>query len=437
MSVVSIGLDFGTTNSVASALEKDSEQRTITYSRPEGPESIFPSLLTFWEDDTTAGRLVNCVEAGQWAVDAFELHAPDCRFIRSIKTFAANPHFESTKIYTSRYEFSDLMYAFLKSMRQHGENRAAWDQPAIVVGRPIRFAGPTPDEDLAMRRYRRALGKLGFRRISFVYEPLAAAYFFVRQLRGEATIFVGDLGGGTSDFSILKVKHVDGTMVPTPLASHGIGLAGDQFDYRIIQNVVAPALGKGSKYRSFDKELDIPASYFSKLAHWNEFSMLRGSKFYRELQSLLKRALEPKRIQRFLHFIEAEMMHELSVRVALTKRQLSESDSARFALEFEGAVIAHDILRREFEGWIEDDLKRLDALVDETLKKAGLSAGDIDIVFLTGGTSFVPAVQELFRSRFGRAAFESRDQLISVANGLALIARERAAAWFVNTESSV
>ena len=404
---------------------------------PRESSSIFPSLLTFWEDDSHLGRLVNRVEGGQWAIDEFEENAPDCRFIKSIKTFAANPHFTNTQIYTGRYEFSDLMYAFLNSMRQHGQNQAAWDRSSIVIGRPIRFAGAAPDENLAMERYRRALGKLGFERVNFVYEPLAAAYFFVRQLKGRATIFVGDLGGGTSDFSILKVESRDGVITPRPLASRGIGLAGDQFDSRIIDRVVAPALGKGTMYRGLGKELDIPASYFNKLSHWNEFSMLRGSKFYRELLSLLKRAVEPDRIQRFIHFIDAEMMHELSVMVARTKRQLSSNGSARFELMFEGEAIQADVTRSAFEGWIDNDLKKFDDLITATLQDAGVEANDIDTVFLTGGTSFVPAVQQLFRHRFGGAAIESRDQLISVANGLALIAREeRSSAWFANPGSA-
>lgn len=186
-------------------------------------------------------------------------------------------------------------------------------------------------------------------------------------------------------------------------------------------------------YRGLGKNLDIPATYFNKLSDWNEFSMLRGSKFYRELRSLLKRAVEPDRIQRFIHFIDAEMRHELSVMVSRTKRQLSSNDSARFELMFEGESIRADVTRREFEGWIDNDLKKFDRLITATLHDAGIEAADIDTVFLTGGTSFVPAVQQLFRHRFDGAAIESRDQLISVANGLALIAKEEgSSAWFAN-----
>jgi hypothetical chaperone protein len=215
-----------------------------------------------------------------------------------------------------------------------------------------------------------------------------------------------------------------------PLASRGLGLAGDQFDYRIIQNTVAPALGKGSAYRSFGKELEIPASYFVKLARWNESSLLRGSKLYRELISLQKFSLAPERLGRFIRFIEAEMMYELYVTVSNAKRDLSSQESAHFRMDFEGGVIEADIARRDFEMWISDDISKLNRLINDALAEAKLQSSDIDTVFLTGGTSFVPAVRQLFEHRFGSSAIKSSDQLVSVANGLALIAQsEDAEAW--------
>ena len=429
MSSNGIGLDFGTTNSVASTVLGSGELKTASYSRHDGSEHTFPSLLTFWQEDHPNGRTVNRVEGGHWAIDAFQENAPDCRFVKSIKTFAANPHFSSTTIFGHRYEFADFLRVFLKSMRDHGDPAVDWDSPEIVVGRPIRFAGPNADDELALRRYRAALASLGFVNVRFVYEPLAAAYYYVRQLQGDATIFVADLGGGTSDFSVLRVKRRDGALALEPLASRGLDLAGDQFDYRIIQNTVAPSLGKGSKYRSFDKELEIPASYYARLSRWNEVSMLRGSATYRDLVSLRKRSLAPERIERFIRFIESEMLYELYENVSKVKRELSTQDSAHFRLGFEGGEIEADITRGEFNRWIEGDLAKLDRLVDDTLGEAGLQSGDIDTVFLTGGTSFVPAVRELFEHRFGRSRIESGNQLISIANGLALIARDDDDSW--------
>lgn len=421
-----IGLDFGTTNSVAS-VAADGAVQTAMYARPDGMETIFPTLLTFWQEED-ARRTQTKVEGGQWAIDVFLDYAPDCRFVKSIKTFAANPHFTTANIYGGRYEFQAMMGAFLNAMRAHSGQD--WGADKIVLGRPIRFAGQSADEELALQRYKAAIDGLGFAHMQTVYEPLAAAYYFVRELQGEATIFVGDLGGGTSDFSLLRVKRKGGQFSFEPLSSCGVGIAGDQFDYRIIQNTLAPLLGKGSQYRSFDKVLDVPSNYYANLASWHELSLLRGSSLYRELVSLRRDSLAPELIDRFIRFIDSERLHDLYVTVSAAKSALSEAEQAQFTLELEEETIEAEIKRSDFEIWIEDDLNKLDGLITQTLDDAGLAANDVDTVFLTGGTSFVPAVNKLFRHRFARADVESGDQLVSVANGLALIAQdEDTAQW--------
>lgn len=424
-----IGLDFGTTNSVAS-VAMDGAVQTALYDRPEGAESIFPTLLTFWQEED-ARRTQTKVEGGHWAVDMFLDYAPDCRFVKSLKTFAANPNFTTANIYGGRYEFQAMMGAFLNSMRSHSGQ--SWGADKIVLGRPIRFAGKGADEELAMQRYKAAIEGLGFARMQTVYEPLAAAYYFVRNLQGEATIFVGDLGGGTSDFSLLRVKRTGSGFSFEPLSSCGVGIAGDQFDYRIIQNTLAPLLGKGSQYRSFDKVLDVPSNYYANLASWHELSLLRGSALYRELVSLRRDSLSPDLIDRFIRFIDSERLHDLYVTVSAAKSALSEAENAQFTLDLGDENIEAEIKRSDFEIWIEDDLKKLDGLITQTLADAGLAAGDVDTVFLTGGTSFVPAVNKLFQYRFTRADIESGDQLVSVAGGLALIAQdEDTAQWLAS-----
>jgi hypothetical chaperone protein len=417
-----IGIDFGTTNSVAVLMSSDGELETMRFARPDGAEEIFPTVLTYWRDPAASGHSGTRVEAGQWAIDAFIAHAPDCRFLKSIKTFAASPHFPGTTIYGSRYDFADLMKTFLGSMFAHGGYKAVAAGASAVVGRPIKFAGLGAKADIAIDRYRSALRSLGFADLRLVYEPLAAAYYFVNKLQGSATIFVGDFGGGTSDYSIIKATRRGGELSFEPLATCGVGLAGDLFDARIIDNVVAPALGKGSLFRSIDKQLEIPAYFYSHLAQWNEFSNLRGSKIYREIVALRGRSLKPELLERFINFIQSEMVYGLSAVVARVKSELSSQASSSFELHFEDDSIKAEVTRSDFEKWIEPDLAKLDALIDETLSAAKLAAGDIDTVFLTGGSSLVPAVRNLFERRFGSRSIEGSDQLVSVAKGLALIA---------------
>jgi hypothetical chaperone protein len=420
----SIGLDFGTTNSVACLLREDGGIETVSFDRPEGAERIFPSQLTFWQEEAARGRAQTLVEGGQWAIDAFRQTEPDCRFLKSIKTFAGNPHFSSTLIYGAQYGFEDLMRAFLSNMREHSDTAGAWNNRSIVIGRPIRFAGLNADDGMAIRRYGGALKALGFTEMRTVYEPLAAAYYFVRDLSEKANVFVADLGGGTSDFSIIRLERRNGQMALDPLASCGLDIAGDRFDYRIIDKIVAPALGKGSDYDSMGKTLPFPTTYYNRLARWNEIYVLRTAKIYREIVDLKRYSHQPDRIDKLIRFINSEAAVDLFGAVSRTKRDLSSGDTATFHLSFDGTTIDADVTRGQFERWIDRDMKKLDALVDETLRQAALDARDIDIVFLTGGTSFVPAVRALFEHRFGGATIQSSDHLVSIAKGLALIGKD-------------
>jgi hypothetical chaperone protein len=421
-----VGIDFGTSNSVASRCDASGQVETLNFSRQDGREATFPSLLTFWQEDGP-GRAVTRVEGGQWAIDAFQLFAPDCRFLKSIKTFAGNTNFASTSIYGHRYEFSDLMRVFLSRMADHSGFQPGWGVSKVVIGRPIRFAGAMPDSSLAMRRYRKALSALGFQEQWAVYEPLAAAYFFVRDLRGSANIFIGDLGGGTSDFSIVKVARNKGVISAKPLAAQGLGIAGDQLDYRIIQNTVAKKFGKGSKYKSQGAELTVPNSFYSKLARWNEASMMKGTKAYRDLLSIKNQSLCPERISKFIGFLESESIYDLYESVSTLKQRLSSKDAENLQLIFNDEEINMEVSRKEFDRWISGDIERLDSLITITLQEANLEPEDIDAVFLTGGTSFVPAIRALFANRFGKSMVETGDQLVSVAKGLAMIAQDEEA----------
>src|SRR5262249_50198605 len=163
---------------------------------------------------------------------------------------AASSLFTDTSIHGRRYKFEDLLAAFLRMVSQHA---GAEFPKRVVVGRPVKFAGAAPDEALARTRYEAALRAVGFEEIHHVYEPVAAACFFAQRLDADATILVADFGGCTSDFSVVRFTRGSDGLGCTPLAHSGVGVAGDAFDYRIIDQVIARAFGKGSEYTSWGK----------------------------------------------------------------------------------------------------------------------------------------------------------------------------------------
>ena len=294
----------------------------------------------------------------------------------------------------------------------------------MVIGRPVSFAGAAPDEALARARYEVALRTIGFEEIHHVYEPVAAAYYFAQRLNTDATILVADFGGGTSDFSIVRFTVGSSGLGYAPLAHTGVGVAGDAFDYRIIDRVVARAFGKDSEYMSWGKILPVPNVYFTKFARWNELSVMRHSRDYRELEQLLRDSLDPARIRSFLAFLDADAGYAMYRAVSAAKMQLSQAEQGALSLHVAGVDIERTILRAEFEKWIAPELEEIAACVGRALSEAGITESQVDRVFLTGGTSFVPAVRAQFEDRFGAAKIETGDQLVSIAYGLSLIGRE-------------
>ncbi|MEE2850850.1 MAG: Hsp70 family protein, partial [Pseudomonadota bacterium] len=348
----------------------------------------------------------------------------ETRFIQSFKTFAASAAFTETRIDNKRYAFEDLLAAFLLRLRHHAGDALTDAPPAVIVGRPVTFAGGNPDETLALSRYQTAFQRLGFTDIRYAHEPVGAAFYFARQLKADATVLVADFGGGTSDFSIIRFEHTPDGLRSTPLARSGVGVAGDAFDYRIIDQLVSPELGKGGLYSSVGKQLPIPQRYYSAFARWDQLALLRASRDMRDIRALARTALEPEKIERLIEVLDDNHGHDLYRAVSTLKMALSADDQATFLFQAGGVHIEKPVARADFERWIAPELAAIEGAVDQAMARSGLAPDAIDRVFLTGGTSFVPAVRALFQNRFGVERIETGGEFESIAAGLALIGRE-------------
>lgn len=415
-----IGVDFGTTNTVVSMTHGDDHARLVRFAIDNRELFAFRSALSF---HSVAGERI--VEAGPWAIEAYLEEPLETRFIQSFKTFAASAAFTETRILDKRYQFEDLLAAFLLRLREHAGAQMSDLPPRIIVGRPVTFAGSSPNEALALTRYEAAFQRLGFTDIRYAYEPVGAAFFFARQLKQDATVLVADFGGGTSDFSLVRFERTaDGTLRSTPLSRSGVGLAGDAFDYRIIDQLVSPELGKGSDYRSFSNRLPIPQRYYAAFARWDQLALLRASKDMRDIRALERTAVEPEKIAALIEVLDGNHGYALYRSVSALKEALSSCDEATFHFEAGSVRIEKRVARTEFESWIAPELTAIETAVAEALDRAGLAETGVDRVFLTGGSSFVPAVREIFLRRFGADKIETGGEFESIASGLALIGRE-------------
>jgi hypothetical chaperone protein len=425
-----LGFDFGTTNTVL-AMANGGTTDSMVFTSAAGTADSMRTALSFMKDPQLGSSALK-VEAGHAAIRQFIDNPGDCRFLQSIKTFAASALFQGTLIYAKRHSFEDLMEVFLRRLRNYAGENWPSNVTRIVTGRPVHFAGASPNPALATERYNEALSRFGFPEIHYVYEPVAAAFYFAQNLKSDATVLVADFGGGTTDYSLIRFEAVAGKLTAKPIGHSGVGVAGDHFDYRMIDNIVAPQIGKGSHFKSFDKILEVPSNYYSSFGRWNQLSIFKTSREFADLKKLVRTSLEPEKLETFIDLVDHDEGYPLYQAVSATKMALSSSEEAAFDFGPLGSGGQRAIRRQDFEGWIADDLARIEGALDDVLEKTETKPGEIDKVFLTGGTSFVPAVRRIFTERFDTGRIETGGELLSIAHGLALIGeREDIAQWAV------
>jgi hypothetical chaperone protein len=419
-----VGIDFGTTNTVVAIARPDGSVTPVTFDHADLLHDIFRSALCFW--DETEGRTRHIgAEAGPWAIEQFLESPYEHRFLQSFKSFAASRLFQSTQIFGKRFGYEDILTRFFTLLRHHGGTALARIAGPVIAGRPVEFVGASPDAALALQRMDESYSRAGFPPVRYAYEPVGAAYYFARRLQADATVLVADFGGGTSDFSLMRFRRTAQGLSATPLGHAGVGVAGDAFDFRIIDHVVSPRLGKGGSYRSDGKRLPIPGQYYSQFAQWHQLAMLKSPRVMAELKSLTKEAEDASALQDFITVVENDLGFGLYRAVSAAKTMLSGADAAELVFEADGIDIRERVTRRDFEGWIAPDLVQIDAALDRVMQQAGLASADVDQVFMTGGSSFVPALRALFEARFAADRLATGDQLQSIAAGLALIGLDR------------
>jgi hypothetical chaperone protein len=251
-----VGIDFGTTN-CAVAIVQDGVVKTARF----GVNALetFRSVLYF---DGAESRGRKRPLAGPAAIDAYLVRETPGRLIQSLKSFLSSALFRETWVGSERYSVEDLTTVMAQGLRAEAEKQFGDLGKRAVVGRPVRFVGAdTKDADaLAVSRLQQAFERAGFDDITFEYEPVGAAYFYESTLDHEERIVIADFGGGTSDFSLLRVGPK--LRRRGVVATAGLRLAGDAFDAKIVRHVVSPMLGLGSHYQSLGKTLPMPSSVY-------------------------------------------------------------------------------------------------------------------------------------------------------------------------------
>ena len=421
-----IGLDFGTTNSALALARPD---RTVQLADFSG-HSTFRSVL-FFDAEARHGQDGPHIVAGPQAIDAY-LHAGEPgRLIQSMKSFLTSRLFNKTQIFGVTYTLEELIGILLRQLRQAAEAQLGDLGSLLVVGRPVHFSGAKDraEEQLALTRLTVALRKAGFEEVHFFPEPVAAAYNYQRRIDHRELVLIADFGGGTSDFSIVQLSpnHAIGADGPGQvMGSDGVGIAGDAFDSKLVRRLVAPMFGLGSKYKSqFGKTLTVPNLLYEHLERWHYLSFLKTRKNLDLLRQIQHQALEPEKIAALIELVDNDLGYRLYRAVEQTKCELSASATGEFRFDEAAGALVDRIRREDFENWIDWELRQISDCVDRLLRQCNVGAGDIDAVFMTGGSSFVPAIRRQFEIKFGSdVAIRAGQEFTSVAEGLALYALE-------------
>ena len=424
-----LGIDFGTTNSAIAVTDEAGHPRLARFATPGGTTDTFRSSLYF-EPWATRGALgADGIVAGPEAIRRYRAASPKGRFIQSLKTYLGDGSFTGTLIGGKHRSIEELIGLILQRLLAAGAEALGPLPSRAVVGRPVHFtaARSGKDDERAVGRLRRAFAIAGITDVVFEYEPVAAAYAYRQRLEKPATVLIGDFGGGTSDFSILSLPPAtSGADGITILGSDGLAIGGDRFDQLIVRHAVAPQLGKGSEYVSPpDKVLPTPEWVYAKLERWHHLSFLKSPATIAMLERVQHTSTAPAAIAALLHLVDEDLGYELHEQVNATKSTLSAELAAAFHFELSPVSITWEATRDEFDTFLADDLAEIEACVSGLLSRAAVDSVAIDTVFLTGGSSYVPAVRRIFERRFVNATITGGEELTSVATGLALKAAEQ------------
>ena len=410
------GLDFGTSNSTLAFCSGGTPHLLAL----EDGKTTVPSAVFFGQE--SGDRFL----IGRAAVNAYVDGAPG-RLMRSLKSILGSSLLaERTPIFRQKISFADIVGKYLAELKSRAERAAQAELTDVVLGRPVQFV----DNDEAANAFaEKNLGDIakavGFKNISFQFEPVAAAIEFERQLTTEKLALIADIGGGTSDFSIVRLGggRQKADRKKDVLANTGIRVGGTDFDTALSMSNFMPSFGYCSLLKNGN--LEMPIGPFWDLSTWSSVHNLYEPKFMTLLKALRFDALKPQLLERFIHIVNERRCHSLLMTVEQAKMELSIANATGADLSWveKGLVLA--VARESFELSAKNLFNKLQKSILQCLQSAAVSPDQIDVIFFTGGTSLVPSVRHVILQNFQQVEIVNGDQFGAVGMGLGIEAQNR------------
>ena len=416
--MIACGLDFGTSNSAIGVIRDD----LATLAPLEAGSTLIPSAVFFDYEDK--GRVL----FGNEAISAY-VGQTEGRLMRALKSILGSPLIdEETSLRGRKIPLRNVVEMFVRHLKHRAEIFAGREIATVVHGRPVRFVD---DDDEADARAQRVLEEIarraGFHNVVFVYEPIAAAHHYEQTVEREELVLIADIGGGTSDFSVIRVGPQHRTRADRSrdvLANAGVRVGGTDFDSALNLAVAMPLLGLGTQL--LEKNLPMPSALYHELAAWPTINFAYTYKNERQLAELISLAEQPEKVERLLKTIRQRLGHRLAFAVEEAKIALSAKARAAIPLDFIEPRLAAAATRPELDRAIATRIDRLHTVARDCIAAAGLRPAAIDTIFLTGGSSRIPAVRAAVARAAPSARLAGGSDLLSVALGLTQMARTAA-----------
>lgn len=421
MPTLSCGIDFGTTNTSAALADGIAEPRLVPV---ENDNITIPTALFFAD----SGKIY----FGREAMHRY-ITGDKGRCMRSLKrVLGTNLMSAGTTVNGRLMKFENILSFFLKYIKNKADYEAQAEIENVVIGRPVHFRDNDAAGDAQAQTELKSIAlSAGFKNIEFQYEPIAAAFAHEKLIPGEKLACVVDIGGGTSDFTVIKIGQ--SLMSKTDrkndiLASTGVRIGGNDFDKALALKNFMPEFGLGgmgggkSKY---EKVLPLPTFPYYTLAEWSKVNTMYAPKELTLAKKMLLSAHEPAKVAKLVEILEAELGHTLLTAVEQTKICLTEQAETDIILDFLSDKTSIHADKNGFENSLAKDVQKISSSVVECLSEAQVNSKDIELVILTGGSTEIPYIQKTMCSIFPQARLSQENKLSSVGLGLAYDSQRR------------
>ncbi|MGL4495025.1 MAG: Hsp70 family protein [Beijerinckiaceae bacterium] len=411
------GLDFGTSNTTL-AVHSSGHPQLVPL---EDGKVTVPSAVFFGFEKHDAFLV------GRTAMAAY-MDGVQGRLMRALKSILGSSLIdERTQVFRRRVAFADIIRLYISEIKKRAEQHIGQPLDSVVLGRPVHFV----DHDAAADQHaenslRQIVHAAGFTNISFQFEPVAAAFDFERMISREQIVLVADIGGGTSDFTVVRLapeRHNAADRNGDILANDGLRLGGSDYDRMLSMAKFMPVLG----YRTLQKrgDLELPTAPYWDLSTWSSVHQLYEPKRLPEFRSMRFSAQQPHLVERLLHVIENRRAHSLLIAVEEAKIALSSAPAHATDLHWIEPALSVSVTRDAFEQATVQAYERLQQAAMNCVRTAGMTPEAISTLFFTGGTSQIPSVRRAVTSAFPDARIVDGDQFGAVGLGLAIEARRR------------